>query len=708
MEYNTNKEIREIKLNGESMNIIEDNIEKLKTIFPEVFTENKIDFEKLQAVLGNYIETENERYNFTWNGKQKALRLAQTPSTGTLRPCKEESKNWDSTKNLYIEGDNLEVLKLLQKSYHNKIKMIYIDPPYNTNEDYIYPDDYKDNLQNYKKITKQIDEDGNPISTNQDRIGRYHTNWLNLIYPRLRLARNLLKETGVIVIHIDEHEVYNLIKIANEIFGEDNSLGFITWDKKNPKGDATAIAVQHEYLLVYAKNKSEIKDKSELVKPKKNAAKILNKAKQLYNCIGKKLIPNDLKEIIKKYNLPDTLGNQYKKEYTLEDANIDLKEWIKKQDFSDGEAAYSQIDENGDVYQTVSMSWPNKKKAPDDYFIPLIHPITNKACPVPDKGWRNPPKTMNELLENELIIFGKDETTQPRRKYLLKENMFENIPSILSFGGSDEELLKELNIPFDNPKPHKFAKDLISYFVKDKDDVVLDFFAGSATTAHSIMQLNFEQNSNLKYILIQFPEFTFDLIEGNEKPKINAKKAYDAGYKNICEIGKERIRRAGEKIKEELKTQNQQLKLGEEPKKLPDIGFKVFKLDTSNIKKWNGNAGNIEEELQASIWNYVDGRAELDIVYEIMLKCGLDLTYKTEEIKITDKTLYSIGSGAMFVCMDNNITQDVADKIVEIKDKNEIEEPVVVFRDNGFKDDSTKTNIKETLRTAQIKDFITV
>src|SRR5574344_2906339 len=234
--------MQEIKLNGESMNIVEDNIEKLKTIFPDVFTEDKIDFEKLQSVLGDYIEKEDERYNLTWNGKQKALRIAQTPSTGTLRPCKDDSKNWDTTQNLYIEGDNLEVLKLLQKSYHNKIKMIYIDPPYNTGNDFVYKDDFKDNLPNYKKITGQIDEEGNKISSNSENSGLYHTNWLNMMYPRLRLARNLLSDDGVIFISIGEEEIDNLIKLCLQVFGENNKLGVISRVAKTASNKGTYFA----------------------------------------------------------------------------------------------------------------------------------------------------------------------------------------------------------------------------------------------------------------------------------------------------------------------------------------------------------------------------------------------------------------------------------------------------------------------------------
>jgi adenine-specific DNA-methyltransferase len=656
----------------ETANIIEENIQKLKSIFPDIFQEGKIDFNKLQQLLGNYIETENERYNFVWNGKSRSLRLAQTPSTGTLLPCKEESKDWESTQNLYIEGDNLEVLKLLQKSYNNKIKMIYIDPPYNTDGDFVYPDSYTDNLQNYLRTTGQIDENGNKLGTNNESNGRYHTDWLNMIYPRLRLARNLLTDDGVIFINIDEHEITNLQKVVCEVFGESNDLGTIVWDKRNPKGDAKGISYQHEYIVVYAKNIDIFLTENRVIRPKKNAIKILNKAEQLY----KKITPT----------------------YTLEDVNKEFLFWINtQQDFSGGEKAYSKIDEEGNVFQSVSMSWPNKKKAPDDYFIALTHPITKKPCPVPDRGWRNPSNTMQELLYKKLILFGKDESTQPRRKYLLKENMDENITSLLYYGGSDDALLKELDIPFDTPKVVDIVAEHIKSFTKD-NDIILDFFSGSATTAHAVMHLNtIDKNSNRKFILVQLPE----LIEINHE-------AYKAGYKNISDIGKERIRRAGEKIKNELAAINRQMQLGEEKIDYVDVGFKVLKLDRSNIKKWNPDYDNIENSLIDNIDNYVEGRTELDVVYEIMVKYGLDLSYSVEEIDVSEKKIYSIANGQLIICLDNLITTDIAKYIVGLKKERSIDEMRVVFKDNGFIDDSNKTNVKEILKSGEIKEFITL
>lgn len=653
--------MQEIKLNGESMNIVEDNIEKLKTIFPDVFTERKVDFEKLQGVLGNYIETNDERYNFTWAGKQNALRLAQTPSTGTLRPCKEESKNWDTTQNLYIEGDNLEVLKLLQKSYHNKIKMIYIDPPYNTGNDFVYKDDFKDNIENYKKITGQVDEEGNKISSNSESDGRYHTNWLNMMYPRLRLARNLLKEDGVIFISIDDKEEDNLKKLCNEVFGEENFIAQIIHKNNSMKNQTKLMGVTTEYMFIYAKSKTCLKETIWRV-IKKGANDVESKFKELKQ-----------------------------KGYKLKDIENEIKEMYFRPKYSHL-SRWNKVDEKG-VFMDSDLSRSNGYKN-----FTIINPNTNEECIIPSRGWGKTKEELLRLQREDLIWYG-DGTNPPRMKSYMSIGDTSVPDNFWYFDNSiDTRWIKEIfgEVIFDNPKPLEMIKQAISLHTNN-NDIILDFFSGSATTAHAVIQLNSEDNSNRKFICVQLPEQTDEKSE-----------AYKAGYKNICEIGKERIRRAGEKIKQEIEQENQQLKLGEEPKKVPDIGFKVFKLDSSNIKKWNANTENIEKEMQSSIFNYVEGRSELDITYEVMLKCGLDLTYPIEEIKVEDKTLYSVGAGAMFICMDDRITQSIADKIIAIKEENEIEEPVVVFKDNGFIDDSTKTNIKESLRVAGIKDFITV
>lgn len=655
------------KMDGKSKDLLKENIEQMKQLFPEVCCEDKIDFDKLKQVLGEYVDDDRERYNFTWNGKGRSLRLSQTPSLGTLRPCKEESKDWDSTQNLYIEGDNLEVLKLLQKSYYGKIKMIYIDPPYNTGNDFIYKDDFTQSIESYKEVTGQLDEEHTPITTNSESSGRYHTDWLNMMYPRLRLARNLMSKEGIVFIYIDEHEICNLSKICDEVFGENNSLGTVIWDKRNPKGDSKGISYQHESILIYAKNRECFLKNNIMQRPKKNAEKILQKSKLFYNRICEN--------------------------YTLEECNIDFGKWVQTQsDFSGGEKAYNKIDSKGNVYRAVSMAWPNKNPAPSNYFFKLKHPITGGDCALPSRGWRYPDSTMQELLEKGVILFGKDECTVPNRKYLLKDNMFENITSLLYYGGSDTELLAKLEIPFDTPKVVEICKEHIQAFT-GKHDIILDFFSGSATTAHAVMQLNAEDGGNRRFIMVQLPEVCGEKTE-----------AYKAGYKNICEIGKERIRRAGEKIKAEIEEENAQLKIDEEPKKVPDIGFRVFKLDSSNLKKWQPDYDDLEKTLLDSIENYVEGRSELDVVYEIILKMGLDLTYPVDELDVNGRKIYSVAFGALMICLDDHITKEIADGMISLYQEYQPELWKVVFKDNGFENDSAKTNIKEQFKAAGLEE----
>ena len=365
-----------------------------------------------------------------------------------------------------IEGDNLEVLKLLQKSYAGKVKLIFIDPPYNTDGDFIYPDRYTEGLNSYLHYTGQkVDGQWAVSESARETRGRKHSNWLSMMLPRIKLSRALLSNEGFLLIHIDEHEIANAINLISEIYGEENFLGPIVWDKRNPKGDATKIAVQHEYILVFAKRADVVKEMHPIKRKKGNVEKMLSRAAQYFNKIGQGVAPEDIIKMANKYGLEIDV-KRFEKKYSLEDVIVDYQAWLAKQDVSGGEAAYKYIDENGDIFRTVSMAWPNKKKAPDEYFIPLIHLATGQPCPVPDRGWRNPPRTMQRLLAEGKIVFGKDHAKQPERKYLLKENLEENVPSVLRYGGSDDTRLSKLGIPFDNPKPLVFAKQLISIFAR--------------------------------------------------------------------------------------------------------------------------------------------------------------------------------------------------------------------------------------------------
>lgn len=670
-----------------SAEIVMGNIAQLKTIFPEAWIEGKIDFEVLKQLLGAAIDDREEKYGLNWHGKRRARQIALTPSTGTLRPCPDESVDWDKTQNLMIEGDNLEVLKLLQKSYASRVKLIYIDPPYNTGKDFVYPDNFQDNVRNYLELTGQV-EGGKKVSSNAEASGRFHTDWLNMMYPRLKLARNLLREDGVMLIHMDEHEHANTHAMLADVFGEENILGTAVWDKKNPKGDATRLAYQHESLLFVAKNQAEFAAKGGLSRRKKNAEAILAKAQKLFARIGKQDLPADLKECAKRYNLADNCVEKLRRNIDLEQVNEEFADWIRNQGFSGGEAAYSKIDETGEVYRLVSMAWPNKKTAPDEYFIPLKHPKTGKACPVPERGWRNPPDTMKRLLDAGEIIFGSDHTTQPQRKYILKNNMTENFPSVVGYGGSDDALLAELGIPFDNPKPVELARELVGSVLQD-GGVVLDFFAGSGTTAHAVMAHNVTSQGAARYILVQFPEL-LDPEEIKEQ-KAAAKFCEKLGKpSNIAELTKERLRRAAKMIRKD------------NPKFEGDLGFRVFKLDSSNILAWDPNRNELPKTLEESVAHLKTDRTEADILYELLLKLDLDLCVPIEQRKIAGKQVHSIGGGVLLACLAEKIKrEDVEALALGIvawhKALSPAGEATCVFRDSAFQDDVAKTNLVSIL-----------
>jgi adenine-specific DNA-methyltransferase len=637
----------ETTLTGKTPDIGEENIKKLMTMFPEVVTEGKVDFEKLKQVLGEYVDDSNERYNFTWNGKGRALRLSQTPSLGTLRPSKEESKDWDTTQNLYIEGDNLEVLKLLQKSYYSKVKMIYIDPPYNTGKDFVYKDDFHDSLENYKRITGQVDGNGKAISTNTETSGRYHTDWLNMMYPRLRLARNLLADDGVIFISIDDNELHNLRKICDEVFGEDNFVGLIVWSKKR-KGSflSKGIISTTEYILAYAKSPA------------------------LQGLYGGKADESESQPIIKRTNKSSILN---------------IPGMVINTKLEDG---IYQKGIYGDNINPVELL--------DDVVV-KDGLITNRFSIKAPFIWSQ--RMFDEQLELGAKFIINTINFQIRVYKVSREDDYKGLNSYVNgveIKGTNEDAYEELEGIFDIKRLFDYSKptNLICYLAKAathfyKDAIILDFFSGSATTAHAVMQLNAEDGGNRKFIMVQLPEPTDEKSE-----------AYKAGYKNICEIGKERIRRAGGKIKEEYKDKENIENL--------DIGFKVFKLDTSNIRKWQPDYDNLEQSLLEYVDNYVEGRTELDVVYEIMLKYGLDLTYPVDEFTIEQKKVYSIGFGMLMICLDNEITTEVAKGIIAKIKELSPESSRVVFKDNGFKSDSNKTNIKEILKSGGIEEFITI
>ena len=608
------------KLDGTSMNLVQENVKKLKEIFPEIFIEGRIDFELLRQICRGGgvqdLESSKERYSLTWNGKTRARQIAQEVSTGTLRPSKEESKNWDNTENIYIEGDNLEVLKLLQKSYHGKIKMIYIDPPYNTGKDFVYKDNFIDNIENYKEITGQINKEGIKLTTNTETNGRYHSDWLNMMYPRLKLARNLLTDDGVIFISIDDNEQANLKKLCDEIFGEENFVAQIAWRKSDNQANIGNIARVKEYILSYSKNDKLF---------------YLNK--------------------------------------------MELTEKAKKE--------YRYKDDRGFFRRSILLH-----KTRGRYKYDLKTP-TGKILSGP---WMKSKEDIEKMSNEGMIYWTTGGEEQPYGKIYLDESDGQ-IPNDfigIEYGSNQEASLELEKLMqsryFDFPKSVTLLKHLAK-IGSNLDNYILDFFSGSATTAHSVIQLNAEDGGNRKYIMVQLPELCDEDSE-----------AYKAGYKNICEIGKERIRRAGEKIKsdESLPLENRE--------KL-DIGFKVFKLDSSNIKEWDTNTEDLQQTLLDSMENIKSDRNSLDVLYEILLKYGLDLNIPIEE----NKDFYSIGGGSLLVSLNREINDEVINSICEeYKNLLEIDKDfktTVILRDNSFKNDIDKTNAIKKLEQVGINEI---
>ena len=442
---------------------------------------DKADEDDLKAIneVENFISA--KRYGLLWEEHEEFVdvQIAQKVPVFTEDKTKKIINDSEKPVHFLLEGDNLHSLYLLEKTHKGKIDLIIIDPPYNRGkDDFIYDDAIVDLEDEFR-----------------------HSKWLSFMNKRLSQAKKLLSETGLIAINIDEHEVAPLIMLMEDIFGEQNNLGTIIWNKQNPKGDAHKISTMHEYIIIFAKNYEKIKEIDGFACRKKpNAKAMLTKAKQLYSQIGKKVLPADIRALAKVYEYPKEILEQMKVEYDLEMVNREFANWLKTQNFSAGEKAYKYIDDKGRVYRGVSMAWPNKKKAPDDYFIPLIHPVTGKECPIPTRGWRNPPRTMEKLMREGRILFGADETKQPERKYFLDENMTENTPSIYNNADSADSYMNKIGISFEYPKPVSEVKYLIQN-LHPNPQIVLDFFAGSATTGHAVLEVNEEENRQMQYIL---------------------------------------------------------------------------------------------------------------------------------------------------------------------------------------------------------------
>ncbi len=601
------------KLDGLSMDIEAANKEKLRAVFPECFTEGKLDIDKLLSLCGEYITDDYEKYEFKWKGKSECLRLAQRRSTAALRPCRAESVHFDTTQNLYIEGDNLEVLKLLQKSYFRKVKLIYIDPPYNTGNDFVYEDDFKDPLARYREVTQQT------TKSNPETMGRYHTNWLNMMYPRLRLAANLLRDDGVIFISIDDGEQANMRKLCDEVFGEENFMAQIIWQKVySPRMDVQGFSTSHDYVLCYVKSSVES---------------------------------------------------------------------IRQEAFSQNAAQFNFTDpQNGKKYRRRSIrkegSHSTRSERPNLWFA-LLSPDGTEVYPYKPDGtegcWRWSMKTYKENEQKGIVEWVKTENgwqayakqyldtdaAKPPETLWLHQEVGHN-------HAAAEELKKLLDGKFfDSPKP----KELIMKILKlatypDNNDIVLDFFSGSATTVHAVMQLNAEDGGNRRFIMVQLPEVCGEKSE-----------AFKAGYQNICEIGKERIRRAGKKLLEAVDGQT-----------ILDVGFKVFKLDTSNMKLWDdtpiedGDLDTLFERIDEHINGLKAGRSDEDLLFEILLKMGYPLTAAVDADTVDGLAVYKIDNGEMLVCLQEGVTADHIERMAALLPQK------IVLAGRSLADSSAKAN----------------
>ena len=637
------------KLRMETKNLTEKSIEKIAKLFPNVITEMKdengklkkgINFELLKQELSEDVIEGEECYDFTWVGKKAAIVESNTPIRKTLRPCIDESKNWENTENLYIEGDNLEVLKLLQESYLNSIKMIYIDPPYNTGNDFIYRDNFKTDKDEYEEQIGLYDENENMMFKNTDTNGRFHSDWCSMMYPRLKLAYNLLCEDGAIFISIDDNEVDNLKKICNEIFGETNFIAQFPWQSRLSIQNDTDISNNHEYVIAYAK----VRRKENRRLKKSNAFKWFKEKSFVF-------LPLTLDR--DKFDNPD---------------NDPRGPW--KADPFDAPNIRPNL-----TYKIVN---PNTY---EEYLPP------NGRC------WRTEEKTYEKLLADNRIIFGKTGNSRPQLKVFYEEKkFFGSIDNTWWSGekcGTSTQGTKELMSifegfsPFDTPKPVTLLLKILSLVSLPKNnDIILDFFSGSSTTAHAVIQMNMNDDGNRKFIMVQVPE------------KINENsEAYKAGYKNICEIGKERIRRTGEKIKSEIEETNRKLKDNEEPKKVPDIGFRVLKIDSTNMKDVYYSANEYTQEKIADlVSNIKEDRTDLDLLYGAMLDWGLPLSLKHEMKKIDGVTIHIVDEGSLVACFEENLSENAIREITKLQ-------PVrVVFRDSCFENSPEKINVEEIFK----------
>ena len=666
----------------ESPDMTAQNIDRIAALFPNCITEmldeehstpekkvykRAVNFELLKQMLSPDVVDGDEAYEFTWVGKKAAIVEANKPIRKTLRPCMAESKDWDTTENLYIEGDNLEVLKLLQESYLGKVKMIYIDPPYNTGNDFLYRDDFAMSSEEYSEESGATDDTGNRMFKNTDTNGRFHSDWCSMIYSRLLLSRNLLTPDGVIFISIDENEVNALKAICDEVFGASNFIAELIWSAGR-KNDSKYISVSHEYILCYFKDALWVKDHKILWREKKQG----------------------LSDIYAEYE-------RLKKVYGEDCTSIEkeLKGWYKS--LPDGHPAkdhshYCRVDKNG-IFFADNISWPGG--GGPKYQV--LHPVTQKPVKIPSRGWLTNEATMKEWIVQGRVEFGKDENGVPTLKSYLKDREY-SVPYSVFYkdGRAASKRLATLmgDKVFENPKDEEIIQRIIQFCGTDDGDIILDFFSGSATTAHAMFLADAEQNKHRKFILVQLPETIDPQKEASEKAKKVAQNAVNlldtiGVPHNICEIGKERIRRAGDKIKSESPMTTQDL----------DIGFRVLKLDDTNMKDVYYAPDDYDQGMLAGLEsNIKDDRTDLDLLFGCLIDWGLPLSLPYKSEQLGGCTVHTYNDGDLIACFDANIPESVVKEIAQRRPLR------AVFRDSGFASSPEKINVFEIFKLYMPED----
>jgi adenine-specific DNA-methyltransferase len=656
---------------------IPENLERTRDLFPEAWTEGKIDFDVLKQLLGGSVDEREEKYGLNWHGKRQARQLALTPSTGTLRPRPDESVDWDTTQNLMIEGDNLEVLKLLQKSYAAKVKVIYIDPPYNRGKDLVYRDDRHDNIRNYQRLTGQVDESGSPLHSNRETSGRFHTAWLNMMCPRLMLGRQLLREDGIVLISIDDHEVHDLRLLCDSIFGEENFVAQLIWEKGR-KNDAKLFSIGHDYILVYARSAARL---SEL------------------DTRWREALPGAFEVQVEYLRLKTLFGKDFVAiEQGLQAFYTDLPRSHPSKRLS----RYSHVDERG-VWRDDNISWPGGGGPTYD----VIHPRTGLPCAVPEGGWRySTAVRMQQMIDAGRVMFRDDHSDPPIRKtYLVRlddpdsdDDEVDEGEAAVHVAGTYfyRSALQASNLMldlfgakvFDSPKDHEVLARWIRYVTPTtNDDLIVDFFAGSGSTGHAVMDLNAADSGSRRFILVQLPEkLDPQVSEQKVAAEFCAKISKPA---TLAEITKERLRRAG-------------TSLHEKGSKSIDVGFRVFQLTDSNINAWDPHEVDLAAALDKSVEHIRDGRTEEDIFFELLLRLGVDLTSPVEVSEIAGHTVRNAGGGRVIACLAPRISNDAVERLASgIADWSQSFgaslDGTIVFRDSAFANDVAKTNLTAIL-----------